>query len=420
MTTEPKTPPKQGGRSAGRSDRAVAAGDGPKRVARGRSEVESVEAERDAARAELAKLTERLRRREQRVASLTASVQREKAAVHRARAELVRVRAAAEAPPPVFFIVGQAKSGTSWVMRMLDAHPEVLARGEGRYFGSSYKRADVKQMKSKTLQPSSLHRALLDADYLRSWVERSVWTRDGDTNSQLDELTQAAVVHFLTAALEGSEAQVVGDKTPFLSPDMLAELASICPTAKVIHVIRDGRDVAVSAMHHLWNHQVDLGGGHDLTAAEMEVRDAYRADPDAFRRAGRTIFTPERVALLAEAWGANVSRAMADGPRLLGPRYTEVRFEALASRTVPEARRLFGFLGVDSRATVARPCVDKARFERWSKGRKRGSEDSSSFLRKGIVGDWRNFFTDRDESIFREEAGDLLRELGYDDSGASS
>ena len=101
------------------------------------------------------------------------------------------------------------------------------------------------------------------------------------------------------------------------------------------------------------------------------------------------------------------------------PSYTEVRFEALASRTVPEARRLFGFLGVDSRATVARPCVDKARFERWSKGRKRGTEDSSSFFRKGIVGDWRNFFTERDESIFREEAGDLLRELGYD-SGASS
>ena len=138
-----------------------------------------------------------------------------------------------------------------------------------------------------------------------------------------------------------------------------------------------------------------------------------------FRKAGRTIFTPERVALLAEAWGAHVSRAMADGPRLLGPGYTEVRFEALASRTVPEARRLFGFLGVDSRATVARPCVDKARFERWSKGRKRGTEDSSSFFRKGIVGDWRNFFTERDESIFREEAGDLLRELGYD-SGASS
>jgi hypothetical protein len=416
MTTEPETPQKQGGRSAGRSGRAAAAADGPKGAA---GKVEALKAERDAAQAELAKATERLRRREKRIASLTASVQREKATVNRARAELVSVRAAAQAPPPVFFIVGQAKSGTSWVMRMLDAHPEVLARGEGRFFGSSYKRADVRQMESKTLQPSSLHRALLDADYLRSWVERSVWTRDGDTDEQLDGLTQAAAVHFLTTALEGSEARVVGDKTPFLSPDMLAELASICPSAKVIHVIRDGRDVAVSAMHHLWNHSVDLGGGHDLTAAEEEIRDAYRADPDGFRKAGRTIFTPERVALLAEAWGANVSRAMADGPRLLGPRYTEVRYEALASHTMPEARRLFGFLGVDSRATVARPCVDKARFERWSKGRKRGNEESSSFFRKGIVGDWRNFFTDRDESIFREEAGDLLRELGYD-SGASS
>jgi hypothetical protein len=419
MTTEPKTPRKQGGRSAGRSDGPVAAGDGAKRGARGRGKVDSVKAERDAARAELAKVTQRLRRREERIASLTTSVQREKAAVHRARAELARVRAAAEAPPPVFFIVGQAKSGTSWVMRMLDAHPEVLARGEGRFFGSSYKRADVKRMKSETLQPSSLHRALLDADYLRSWVERSVWTRDGDTDSQLDELMEAAAVHFLSAALEGSEARMVGDKTPFLSPDMLAEMASICPTAKVIHVIRDGRDVAVSAMHHLWNHSVDLGGGHDLTAAETEIRDAYRADPEGFRKAGRTIFTPERVALLAEAWGANVSRARVDGPRLLGPSYTEVRFEALASRTVPEARRLFGFLGVDSRATVARPCVDKARFERWSKGRKRGAEDSSSFFRKGIVGDWRNFFTERDESIFREEAGDLLVELGYDSDASS-
>src|SRR5262249_22705935 len=151
-------------------------GDGSKPATPGRAKAKSVEAERDAARAELARATERLRRREKRIASLTTSVQREKAAVNRARAEIARMRAAAEAPPPVFFIVGQAKSGTSWVMRMLDAHPEVLARGEGRFFGSGYKRADVKRMESKTLQPSSLHRALLDADYLRSWIERSVWT----------------------------------------------------------------------------------------------------------------------------------------------------------------------------------------------------------------------------------------------------
>jgi len=36
---------------------------------------------------------------------------------------------------PVFFIVGFAKSGTSWVARILDAHPEILCKGEGIFFG---------------------------------------------------------------------------------------------------------------------------------------------------------------------------------------------------------------------------------------------------------------------------------------------
>jgi hypothetical protein len=373
----------------------------------------SLEAERKEVKAELAKVSDKLRRREQRITALTSTVQRERAALRQARSDLAGARATEEAPPRVFFIVGQAKSGTSWVMRILDAHPEVVARGEGRFFGRSYKRADVRRIDSKTLQPSSLYRAILDADYLRSWIERSVWTRDRDVDAQLDELTRAATEHFLTAALDGSEARTVGDKTPFLSPDMLAELASLFPTAKVIHVIRDGRDVAVSAMHHLWNHRLDLGGSHDLTAAEEEIRDSYRASPTAFGPSGKSIFTAERLALLAEAWRTHVSRAIVDGPRLLGDSYTEVRFEGLLNHGVAEARRLFGFLGVDSRATVARPCVDKGRFERWSKGRRRGNEDSTAFLRKGIVGDWRNFFTERDESIFIEEAGELLLELGY-------
>ena len=74
---------------------------------------------------------------------------------------------------------------------------------------------------------------------------------------------------------------------------------------------------------------------------------------------------------------------------------------------------LFGFLGVDSRATVARPCVDKGRFERWSKGRRRGNEDSAAFLRKGIVGDWERAFTPRVKDRFKELYGPLLIQLGY-------
>src|SRR5215217_8707307 len=36
--------------------------------------------------------------------------------------------------PQVFFIVGYGKSGTTWLKTLLNAHPEVLCKGEGRFF----------------------------------------------------------------------------------------------------------------------------------------------------------------------------------------------------------------------------------------------------------------------------------------------
>lgn len=318
-----------------------------------------------------------------------------------------------DATPKQFFIVGQAKSGTSWVMRLLDSHPEVTVRGEGRFFGRSFIRPDVKRMDSATLQPSSLHRAFLDAEYLRAWIERSVWTRDDDTEAVIDELVMVAIEHLMQRALEGTESRFVGDKTPFLGADTIVELATLTEGVQVIHVIRDGRDVAVSSMHHLWNHPLDLGGGLDLTPAEAAIRERYRANPKRFLESGEGIFTEERIVALAHSWRTNVARAIANGHELLGDDYTEVRYESLTRDPARETRRLLQALGADSRpGTVAR-CIEQASFERFSGGRSAGTEDSTAFNRKGIVGDWNGVFTARDRTLFEEEAGELLVELGY-------
>ncbi|HWI45457.1 MAG TPA: hypothetical protein VNT12_04725, partial [Rubrobacter sp.] len=37
---------------------------------------------------------------------------------------------------PVFFVTGVGKSGTSWLMRTLDGHPDILCKGEGRFFAA--------------------------------------------------------------------------------------------------------------------------------------------------------------------------------------------------------------------------------------------------------------------------------------------
>lgn len=47
-------------------------------------------------------------------------------------------------------------------------------------------------------------------------------------------------------------------------------------------------------------------------------------------------------------------------------------------------------------------------------GRAPGEEDKESFIRKGVVGDWRNHFSREAAEMFNDLAGDALIELGYE------
>jgi hypothetical protein len=315
------------------------------------------------------------------------------------RRELARSRgekdlpASATASSPVFFVVGNQKSGTTWLMRMLDAHPEILCRGEGRFFGGSWRQKSIKQRDA--MRPaSSLYNAVLDAEYLRLWIERSVWSRNDSPAEHLNNLTHMAIDYFLRGELLKSRKRIVGDKSPLLTPETIREISAIYPEAKVIHIIRDGRDVAVSAAHHARNF------------GRVRKRDGSRG-------AGGATFPEGQLEKLATEWASRVGKTVEDGPELLGDNYTEVRYEDLLQKPEREVRRLLGFLAAESGEAIARRCIDAASFERLSKGRKRGEEDPSSFFRKGVAGDWESVFTRQEREIFDQEAGELLVRLGY-------
>ena len=317
--------------------------------------------------------------------------------------------------PEVFFIVGRAKSGTTWLTRTLDAHPEVLCRGEGRLFGRNYV---LPGAETPTIPARPLAGALASNEALRSWLDRSVWTREGDTEEQLAEATRVLTDHFLTRALEPTGKRIIGDKTPFLSSDIVAEIAAIHPRARVIHVIRDGRDVAISAKHHIWNRSTGAGGIHDLDERERDVRDAYRANRETFVGGGNSIFSAEWLAGTASEWVEMTRRAREDGRTLLGDRYFELRYEDMKSDPETCIRDAFEFLGADPDAEQVRVCVETASFERATKGRKPGEERPTEFLRKGITGEWREVFTESDRRVFKESAGAFLIELGYESDDA--
>lgn len=362
------------------------------------------------ARSKIAKKNQRLRRLQERV-------EKKDRELDALWAELTEARSARRFPSfqetstPVFFIVGNARSGTTWLANMLNAHHEILCMGEGRFFERDFAQA-VEDERVSPIQPTSLYGALSVSEPLATWISRSVWTMGEDVDQHLDNLTRLAINYFLTERLSKTGKRIVGDKTPFRSAEVVSEISRIYPEARVIHAIRDGRDVAVSVIHHLWRHSKSEGGIFDLGPEVLKKRDAYREG--LLVPLDESLFTEEMLAGFAASWSNEVGKAVEDGPALLGDNYTEVRYEDLLGKLRDELDRLLGFLGADSCEETVRRCIKASSFEKKSGGRRTGEEEPSSFYRKGVAGDWKNVFTERDKQIFKEFAGDLLISLGYE------
>ena len=59
--------------------------------------------------------------------------------------------------------------------------------------------------------------------------------------------------------------------------------------------------------------------------------------------------------------------------------------------------------------------VYQNRFETRARGRKAGEENVKSHYRKGVAGDWANHFTSEHVAVFKERYGNLLVRLGYEE-----
>ena len=338
-----------------------------------------------------------------------------------ARVVRASVSAAAARTPPTkasvrghydmpFFIVGEMRSGTSWLRRTVSAHPEISCGHEGSFFGRDYDREEISVY---TGPVSSFTRALAVSQEFKAWHELpwNAWTSSYDED--LRNLTRLSIDYFLTKEALRTGKRIIGDKSPQHTAN-LDEMHEIYPDARIIHIVRDGRDVAVSAMHHWWRLAKDRPGGvFELTPEEIEIRDAYLEDREGFLASGRSIFIEERLGQLANRWSHRIGKAHRDGTSLYGERYLEIRYEDLLQSTSDTLRQVFELLHARRGDAIIERCIRASKFERVS-NRQQGEENSASFFRKGVAGDWKGVFTERDREIYKEQAGDWLIEMGYE------
>lgn len=186
---------------------------------------------------------------------------------------------------------------------------------------------------------------------------------------------------------------------------------------RVFYLVRDGRDVAVSSYFRV--------------IGETELP-PYAASRSYYRRRFPSLFVegkdprkdvrellPHYIREWSThpggtryTWSEHVSM-WAGRPHVLTIRYEDLLEDSAAAlaRAIP----IHSGQPIDSERLLA--TVEKFTFERQA-GRKRGDEVAGAILRKGIAGDWRNYFTREAARSFDEHCGRTLVSLGYEkDSG---
>lgn len=274
------------------------------------------------------------------------------------------------------FVTGHARSGTTWVFDLLTSHPEVAGVLESWLFVRGFGFAGLfDQWTPDVLELGRRDRG--QAVGLSQMVSRD----------ELATELRAFVGGLLARRLEPQHRFLV-EKSPM--PYMeIGPAAEVFPDARFIHVVRDGRDVAVSlrAAGRSWFRPwAQFGAGGQLGRCR------------ALHDAGRS-------------WARTVGRLRRHGERL-GERYMEIAYERLAADPADSLRRLFDFCAIPHNEAAVETALGATDFERHFSG----GEDQ--FRRGGRVGDWRSRFGLADALAFELGSNGRLVVEGYESSRA--
>jgi hypothetical protein len=252
------------------------------------------------------------------------------------------------------FIIGAPRSGTTF-----------LGNSLGRLPGISYH-----------FEPR-LTKAAAQCVYDGSWSARR--------GAALFRISYGAL---LLATLDGGYR--FAEKTPensFLVPFLAAEF----PGAQFVHILRDGRDAAVSHAEQPWLNAASAtsgrrGQGGQLHGprvrwwVEPERREEFSLVPDIVRSAW--------------CWRRFTEAALAGAAGLGADRAAEIRYEAMVSDPAVTADTLADFLELSSAGRA-------------------GLHASLARARPDSVGRWRDALGERELADVLAEIGPLLTRLGY-------
>ncbi len=224
-------------------------------------------------------------------------------------------------------------------------------------------------------------------------------------------------------AVEGAE-RVSPDrcfKAHHSYPELCATMCGPNPPL-VVYVVRDPRDVAVSASHY-FSFRRHIRRCVWLRLAGFGLRQCGQTREEAARH---LLTRKRRMAIMVKGvlegdadinewcrlpWAEHVSGYLRAGIPF-------VRYEDMLAEPERECARLLAYLGIERDASDIREAVDRHAFQREKERFARlGETAKADFLRQGRVGEWRESLTPSLQAMFQQRLAGLLRQLNYAEGG---
>jgi Sulfotransferase family len=301
-----------------------------------------------------------------------------------------RRRPLLEQRDPAPFVVGVARSGTTLLRLMLDAHPQLAIPPETHFLPKLFKLSDTfasERRGDDELRQASFALITGHPRWLDFGLDEDDLWRHLSGYPEMSATVAARAFYEAYAELHGKPRW--GDKTPSYTWKM-PRIQRRLPEAHFIHLIRDGRDVALSLGEVTW-------GTTDVTEA-------------------------------ARKWVDELTRARDRAGKLAAGTYLELRYEDLVADPEPLLRRASALVDLpwddamldyhrgagERMQEVARELRPGWRGTITAEERSRQHELVARPPSTERVGRWRREMPPADRHAFESVAGALLTELGYE------
>jgi len=274
--------------------------------------------------------------------------------------------------PPAFpFFVGRGRSGTTLLLAMFDSRSDMAVPYESRFAVSLGRTRGRYERGGLDVERFLADLAIVDG--FRGWNLPIEQVRDHLTVDAPRDLPAAIrAVYAAYAAAHGKPRYA--EKSPgFVMHVPL--LAGLFPEARFVHIIRDGRDVALSYRASSW-------GTKDIAES-------------------------------AYYWRRFVTRGRETGRRLGPERYREVRYEQLVDDPELIVRDLCVFMDLSFEPEMLRYFERAGSVLGKIDGPWQGAHGNLSRPPTSGMRDWRREMPRDEQLLFDALAGDLLHDLGY-------